>query len=40
LQGKELVAQVDEGGCFALAAQLEFEQAAIEGQRLVDVADL
>ena len=40
LQGKELVAKIDEGGVLALASQLEFEQATVEGQRLLDVADL
>src|SRR5262249_29430410 len=40
LEGDELVAQVDEGHGLALAAQLELEQPAVEGQRLLDVADL
>src|SRR3546814_1076531 len=40
LQREELVAEIDEGGGLAPAAQLEIEQAAIEGQRLVDIADL
>jgi len=40
LKGKKLIAQIDEGSMLALAAQLEFEQAAIEGQSLLDVADL
>src|SRR5581483_2397849 len=40
LQGNELVAQVDEGHRVALAAQFELEEAAIERQRLIDVAHL
>src|SRR6185436_15851313 len=40
LQREELVAQIDEGRILALAAQLEVEQPAVEGQRLFDVADL
>src|SRR6266540_1135598 len=40
LQRKELVAQIDERRGLALAAQLELEQAAVEGQRLLDIADL
>src|SRR5712692_1974632 len=40
LQREELIAQVDEGRAFALAAKLELEQAAVERQRLIDVADL
>ena len=40
LQGQELVAEVDEGVAVAAAADLEVEQAAIERQGLVDVADL
>src|SRR5262249_46790815 len=40
LQGQELVAKIDEGGVAALAAQLEFEQAAVEGQCLLDVSNL
>ena len=40
LQREELIAKIDEGGVFALAAQLELEQAAVERQRLFDVADL
>src|SRR5262252_3743524 len=40
LQREELVAQVDERRGLALAAQLELEQTAIKGQRLVDIADL
>ena len=39
-QVDELVAHVDEGVGLALAAQLEVEDAAIEGERLLDVADL
>ena len=34
LKGKELIAQVDEGGRSALATKFEIEQAAIESQRL------
>src|SRR5262245_9500350 len=40
LQRQELIAQIDEGRGLALAAQLELEQAAVKGQRLLDVADL
>ena len=40
LQGEELIAQIDEGRGLALAAQLEIEQAAVEGERLLDIADL
>jgi hypothetical protein len=40
LQRNELVAQIDERRGLALAAQLELEQTAVEGQRLLDVADL
>src|SRR5262245_16495189 len=40
LQRQELVAQIDEGRGLALAAQLEIEQAAVEGERLLDIADL
>src|SRR5262249_6146673 len=40
LQRQELVAQIDEGRGLALAAQLEIEQAAGEGERLLDIADL
>ena len=39
-QVDELVAHVDEGVGLALAAQREIEDAAVEGQRLLDVADL
>src|SRR5437660_1669310 len=40
LQREELVAQVDDRRGLALAAQLELEQTAVEGQRLLDIADL
>src|SRR5262249_37736001 len=40
LQSQELIAQIDEGRGLALAAQLELEQAAVKGQRLLDVTDL
>ena len=40
LKGKKLIAQIDESGMFALAPQCEFEQAAVEGQSLLDFADL
>ena len=40
LQGEELIAEIDEGRVLALAAQLELEQAPVEGQRLLDVAHL
>ena len=40
LKGKKLVAQIDEGGVLALAAQREFEQASVEGQSLLDIAHL
>src|SRR6185295_1200328 len=40
LKRKELVAQVDEGGRVVLAAKLELEQAPVEGQGLLDVANL
>src|SRR5205823_7405391 len=36
----ELVAHVDEGAALVLAAQVEIEDPAVPGQRLVDVADL
>src|SRR5512144_2827968 len=39
LERKELVAQIDEGRCLALAAKLEVEQATIEGQSLFDVTN-
>src|SRR5262249_4806060 len=40
LQREKLVAQIDERRGLALSAQLELEQTAVEGQRLLDVADL
>ena len=40
LKGKKLIAQIDESGVLALAAQREFKQAAVEGQSLLDVAHL
>src|SRR5262245_56256584 len=40
LQREELVAEIDEGRCLALAAELEIEQAAVESQGRIDVADL
>src|SRR5262249_23265234 len=40
LQREELIAQIDERRGLTLAAQLELEQTAVEGQRLLDVADL
>src|SRR5262249_39115122 len=40
LQRQKLVAQIDKGRGLALAAQLEIEQAAVEDQRLLDIADL
>jgi hypothetical protein len=40
LKGKELITKIDEGGSFALAAQLEFEQATVEGEGLLDVSHL
>ena len=39
LKGQELIAEIDEGHGVALAAQFEVEQATVEGERLVDVAD-
>src|SRR5262245_9507012 len=39
-QPQELIAQIYEGRGLAPAAQLELEQAAVKGQRLLDVADL
>ena len=39
-QGDELIAHVDKGAMRAPAAQLEGEDAAIEGKRLVDAAHL
>src|SRR5215468_2189636 len=40
LQRDELIAQIDERRGLALAAQFELEQAAVEGERLLDIADL
>ena len=40
LKGKKLIAQIDESGVLALAAQREFKQSAVGGQSLLDVADL
>jgi len=39
LQRDELVAKIDEGHRLALAAQLKIEDAAIECQRFLDIAD-
>src|SRR5207237_3438933 len=39
LKGDELVAEIYEGHGVALAAQLELEEPAVEGQRLLDVAN-
>ena len=39
-QGDELVARVDEGHAGDAAAQAQLEDLAVEGQRLVEVADL
>src|ERR1700694_5286987 len=39
LQREELIAEIDESRVFTLAAQLEVKQAAVECQRLFDVAD-
>src|SRR5882724_1804118 len=39
LQRDELVAKIDEGHRLALAAQLKSEDAAIECQRFLDIAD-
>ena len=39
-QRQELVAEVDERHPRRPAAQLELEESAVEGQRLLDVADL
>src|SRR5690606_5414387 len=39
-QGDELIAYVDEGAVLAAAAQLEGEDAAIKGKRLVDATHL
>jgi hypothetical protein len=40
LEGEELIAEIDESRPAALPAQFEVEQAAVEGQRLLDVANL
>src|SRR5262245_46716785 len=40
LKRNELVAEIDERHRIALASKLEIEQAAVEGQRLFDIADL
>src|SRR5262245_8026588 len=40
LQREELVAEIDEGRCLALAAEFEIEQSAVERQSRIDVADL
>jgi hypothetical protein len=40
LQREELIAEIDEGRCLALAAKLEIEQAAVERQSRIDIADL
>src|SRR5205085_2544074 len=40
LERYELITQIDKGRGFAPAAKLEFEQAPVERQRLIDVADL
>ena len=40
LKCKKLIAKIDECGVLALAAQREFEQAAVEGKGLLDVAHL
>src|SRR5258708_10955306 len=39
-QGDELITHVDEGLALAFAAQRELEDLAVEGKRLLDVADL
>src|SRR5262249_16338129 len=39
LKGEELVAEIDESSVFALAPQLEVEQAAIKCQRFIDITD-
>jgi hypothetical protein len=39
LQGKELIAQVDEGRGVALAPKFEIEQSTVEGQSLLDITD-
>jgi hypothetical protein len=40
LERKELVAQINEGRCVALAAKLEIDQAAVESQSLFDITNL
>jgi hypothetical protein len=40
LKREELVAQIDEGRCAALAAKFELEQSIVESQSLFNVADL
>src|SRR5262249_47027798 len=40
LQREELITQIDERRGLALAAQFEVEQASVECQRLLDIADL
>lgn len=40
LERKELVAQIDERCCSALASKLEVKNATIESQRSFDVTDL
>src|SRR5262249_50599588 len=40
LQREKLIAQIDERRGLALAAQFELEQASVERQRLLDIADL
>ena len=40
LQRDELVAEIDERRILALAAQREVEQAAVERESLLDIADL
>src|SRR5262252_2327887 len=40
LQGKELIAEIDEGGIIGFSTQLELEQAPVKRQSFVDVADL
>ena len=39
LESQELIAQVDEGRGLAPAAKLEFEQATVKRQRLIDITD-
>ena len=40
LKREELVAQIDEGRCAALAAKFELEQSTAESQSLFNVTDL